>query len=81
MNLVVRPEHASLTREAAGSPLSGRLQNIVYFGTDTHYHLRLPAGDSFIVRMQNARDTAAAYSEGEELGIALADNAVQVLRD
>ncbi len=81
VSLVVRPEHASLTRDTAGAALSGRLQNVVYFGTDTHFHLRLPAGEPFTVRMQNVRDTGHAYAEGEELGIALADNAVQVLSD
>ena len=39
------------------SALSGRLENVVYFGTDTHYHLRLEGGEAFIVRQQNSCDT------------------------
>jgi len=42
----IRPEHATLTAE--GGDLQGLLENIVYFGTDTHYarcqyHGRSPA--------------------------------------
>ena len=33
---------------------SGRLENVVYFGTDTHFHVRLDGGGEFIVRQQNS---------------------------
>ena len=40
---VVRPEYAGLFAEPDKSgDLQGVLENIVYFGTDTHYHVRLP---------------------------------------
>ena len=32
---VVRPEHASLTKPKPASILTGTLENVVYFGTDT----------------------------------------------
>ena len=75
----VRPEHASLTAE--GGDLSGTLENIVYFGTDTHYHVRLADGAGFVVRSQNLRDSGEAYRAGQEVGIQLKSDAVQVLRD
>ena len=63
------------------SALSGTIQNIVYFGTDTHYHLELEDGSSFVARVQNQRDTGGEFQEDSKVGIRFKDNAVQVLRD
>jgi len=81
VTVVVRPEHARLTAETAGKPLTGRLENTVYFGTDTHYHVRLISGEPFMVRMQNTRDQVARFAVGDTVGIELGDAALQVLRD
>ncbi|MEM7635683.1 MAG: ABC transporter ATP-binding protein, partial [Pseudomonadota bacterium] len=78
---VVRPEHAWLTKPKASSVLTGNLETIVYFGTDTHYHVSLATGGMFTVRMQNARGQAGEFSEGDEVGIDIDADAVQVLRD
>jgi spermidine/putrescine transport system ATP-binding protein len=79
--IVIRPEHTRLTKERYGAALSGKLQNIVYIGTDTQYHLQLDGGTPFVVRMQNQRDAAEHFQLGEELGIEVNGDAVQVLRD
>ena len=42
-------------RRDPGRRSSGTLENIVYFGTDTHYHVRAGGGSEFIVRQQNSR--------------------------
>ncbi|MFO1169969.1 MAG: ABC transporter ATP-binding protein [Hyphomicrobiaceae bacterium] len=81
VSIVIRPEHAMLTRDGASAMLKGKLENIVYFGTDTHYHLKLADGSPFTVRTQNSRNRDASFAQGEEVGIAVDDNAVQVLRD
>ncbi|HIM05040.1 MAG TPA: TOBE domain-containing protein, partial [Gammaproteobacteria bacterium] len=67
----------------ADATLTGTLHNIVYFGTDTHYHLRLPDDTPFIVRAQNKRGAHAQenYQKGAQLGVQIADQAVQILRD
>jgi len=75
----IRPEHASLSAE--GGDLQGTVENIVYFGTDTHYHLRLADGVAFVVRHQNLRDSAEAFRAEQPVGIVLKTDAVQVLRD
>ena len=77
--IVVRPEHARVV-EGAGD-LSGIIENVVYFGTDTHVHVRLDNGDEFIVRQQNARNSEFALTRGARAGIAIGDDAAQVLRD
>lgn len=81
VSIVIRPEHASLAPPSADAALTGRLEDIVYFGTDTHYRLRLPDDTLFVVRVQNRRDGVSAFERGADVGIALADGAVQVLRD
>ncbi len=80
VSVVVRPEHASIT-SADDADLTGRLENVVYFGTDTHYHLRLPGGEPFIVRRQNSRGGEESLTAGAEVGIRIGDNAVQILAD
>ena len=44
VTVVVRPEHADLAKAGKSQRLSGMLENIVYFGTDTHYHVQLADG-------------------------------------
>jgi spermidine/putrescine transport system ATP-binding protein len=77
--IVVRPEHA---RIASGEgDLSGRVENVVYFGTDTNIHVRLDDGVAFIVRQQNSRSASGAAAVGDRVAIAVDDEAAQVLKD
>jgi ABC-type molybdate transport system permease subunit len=55
VTVVVRPEHALLTTDEAAASLTGTVENIVYFGTDTRYHLRLADGAEFVIRAQSRR--------------------------
>jgi spermidine/putrescine transport system ATP-binding protein len=81
VTVVVRPEHAGLVRKGGKADLWGKLENIVYFGTDTHYHVKLDGGAEFIVRQQNSRGGGAGHAVGDAVGVALEDHAAQVLRD
>jgi spermidine/putrescine transport system ATP-binding protein len=81
VSLVVRPEHASITTAKSGSTLKGTLSNIVYFGTDTHFHVDVGSEAPFIVRAQNRRDKDSSLKVGDAVGVAFADGALQVLRD
>jgi spermidine/putrescine transport system ATP-binding protein len=80
VTVVIRPEHASLAKPSKDA-LSGTLETIAYFGTDTHYHVRLTDGVSFTVREQNNRGTAIPFSEGDKVSIRLGDNAAQMLEN
>lgn len=79
---VVRPEYSLIQAniEEKGD-LQGVLENIVYFGTDTHYHTRLPDETLFVTRMQNQREDAEAFKVGQPVGIVFKPNSVQLLRD
>ena len=78
---MIRPEHAELVEDPGAGVLRGTVDNVVYFGTDTHYHLHLEDGTPFMVRLQNRRDTGAVFEQGADAGITVKDNAVQVLLD
>lgn len=81
VNVVIRPEHAELVTGRDSGVLRGRVNNIVYFGTDTHYHLYLDSGEDFVARMQNRRGTGGGVSIGDSVGVNVKDNAVRVLPD
>ena len=81
VNVAIRPEHVRLTADPAAGTLSGRIENVVYFGTDTLYHLRLATGEPFTVRAQNARDGSPDARAGDTVGVSIRDNVAQVLRD
>tara|TARA_R110002049_G_scaffold142277_2_gene304143 strand:+ start:22211 stop:23281 length:1071 start_codon:yes stop_codon:yes gene_type:complete len=78
--LAVRPEHASLVAPDAGL-LTGRLDNIVYFGTDTHYHVTLSGDDRFVVRAQNTPGAATPFAIGDAVGVSFPGGVGQVLKD
>ena len=79
---VVRPEYSRLIADSGETgDLQGVLENIVYFGTDTHYYIRLPDQTMFVSRMQNQREDTEAFSVGQSVGIAFKPDSVQVLRD
>ena len=81
VTLVIRPEHAELVPAGDRADLSGRLSNVVYFGTDTHYYVQLAAGEVFIVRQQNTHGGRDSFKEGQPVGVRLKANAAQVLKD
>jgi len=78
--VALRPERISLTRDAARM-LTGRIDNIVYFGTDTSFYLTLDDGKPLLVRVQNREGARQSYEVGEQVGIAFRPDAVQLLRD
>ena len=77
--IVVRPEHAKAVKE--GGHLAGTVETIVYFGTDTHIHVRLDEGGQFTIRQQNSRSASCGFDQGDRIGIVIADDAAQVLKD
>lgn len=81
VSIVIRPEHAELLKDQSAGVFQGQVDNVVYFGTDTHYHLKLEDGTPFMVRSQNRRDSAPVFTVGTRAGVAIKDDTVQVLLD
>jgi spermidine/putrescine transport system ATP-binding protein len=78
--VVVRPENAALSDVKKGD-FAGTVENIVYFGTDTHVHIKLKDGTPFIVRQQNAASAASLVREGDRVGVKVAQGTARVIRD
>ena len=71
---------------AEGALLAGTVENVVYLGTDTHFHLRLDHGPHFTVRRQNTGAGAVtspsqAFEPGQRAGVTFAEGTARVLRD
>jgi spermidine/putrescine transport system ATP-binding protein len=81
VSLAIRPERVTLSRDRQAAALNGRVETVVYFGTDTNYHLRLEDGRTFMVRQQNHEGAQAPFATGEEVAVEITDHALQVLRD
>ncbi|MBL0372290.1 ABC transporter ATP-binding protein [Rhizobium sp. KVB221] len=79
--LVVRPEQATLCAPEVGV-FQGELRQVVYSGTDTHFHVVLDTEALFIVRQQNARpELATGMVVDGRVGIAVPDVAGFLLKD
>jgi spermidine/putrescine transport system ATP-binding protein len=81
VTIVIRPEHARISADPGHSTLRGKLQNVVYFGTDTHYPVLLDGRIEFIVRQQSLRDDAEAFSIGADVGVMVGENMALILKD
>ena len=81
VTVVIRPEHATIVKNRSAATVGAIVENIVYFGTDTHYHLKLGGGGEFIVRHQNRRAGEGGFARGMEVGLRFEDGAARVLRD
>jgi spermidine/putrescine transport system ATP-binding protein len=79
VTVAVRPERLTLT--GAGGAIRGRVDTVVYFGTDTTYHVALQEGGSVTVRTQNRDGARQSFAVGDSVGIDVAADALQVLRD
>ncbi len=80
VTVVVRPEHASLTTAAKGQ-LKAVVSNVVYFGTDTHFHVTLNDGTGFMVRQQNSGGATSKLKQGDKVGVLIAPGTARILQD
>ncbi|MGB5984293.1 MAG: ABC transporter ATP-binding protein [Desulfobacterales bacterium] len=81
VTVVVRPEYTQIiSRSNDRGDLQGVLENIVYLGTDTHYHIRLPDETMFVTRSQNQCQETEAFKAGQPVSVVFKPESVQVLR-
>ena len=78
--IAVRPEHAVFTNPE-NAHITGVLENIIYSGTDTHYHVKLPDSSTFVVRRQNHPGAIDGIGIGDNTGIHFDPGVAQMLRD
>ena len=79
--LAVRPEYVRIEAADAPDVLPATVTERVYFGTDTHYHLRLGDGAELVARQQNARGREDAHPVGDRVGVRWSTGSAQILPD
>ncbi|HEY4161746.1 MAG TPA: ABC transporter ATP-binding protein, partial [Dongiaceae bacterium] len=81
VTLAIRPERIDMVKPGTECHMSGTVQNIVYFGTDTHFMVGLDSGGEVTVRVQNRRGHQEVLHAGDPVGLRVAPEAMQVLKD
>ncbi len=81
VNIAVRPEQAMLIEDLAEADLQGTVTNIMYSGTDSHFHIQLDTDDEFIAKVQNSGPVKRDWQTGQAVGIKFHADSVQILRD
>ena len=81
VTVAVRPEQVTLTLSENEATLKGKIQNMVYFGTHTHYVVELENGQLFTVHQQNLSGHEMQYEVGSSVGVILNPSTMQVLQD
>ena len=81
VTVAIRPERVILARTSGKHALSGKVENIIYFGTDTICHIALDGGVIFTARIQNKDGARLEFVIGDDIAIDIPDGALQVLRD
>ncbi len=80
----VRPEKVRLSPPEEAPPaanrVSGRVEQVVYMGTDTRYQVRLPTGETLTVRLQNTEAGDRRFREGDEVVVAWEADQASALR-
>ncbi len=80
LTLAIRPERASLA--PPGDPgLAGIVEQIVYEGTDTTYHVLIAGGLRLRLREQNREGSRPRVGTGERVAVALPAAAIRVLAE
>lgn len=80
VTLALRPERLAVCRPSEGW-VQGRVDNIVYFGTDTLYQVDVAELGLMHVRRQNVTGGADEVAVGHTVGIDFAAESVRVLQD
>ncbi|WP_435606678.1 ABC transporter ATP-binding protein [Pseudomonas knackmussii] len=78
VTLAVRPERTELAHDGE---LEGVVENIVYVGTDTVYHLNIAGTGGFRVRQQNRDGAHTPHAPGSRVRVRVPGNAVRVLAE
>ena len=78
VTVVVRPEHAMIGKAGDGQ-IEGKIETLVYFGTDTHFHIRVADGTEFTVRQQNRRGDEMRLKQGDAVSIRLPPGVATIL--
>jgi len=78
VTLAIRPERTELAHDGQ---LEGVVENIVYVGTDTVYHLNVAGQGGFRVRQQNRDGAHSTHAPGARVRVRVPATAIRVLAE
>ncbi|MCJ1883373.1 ABC transporter ATP-binding protein [Pseudomonas sp. LA21] len=78
VTLAIRPERTELAQDGQ---LEGVVENIVYVGTDTVYHLNVAGQGGFRVRQQNRDGAHSTHAPGARVRVRVPATAIRVLAE
>jgi spermidine/putrescine transport system ATP-binding protein len=81
VTIAIRPEQLRLTTTGDEGAIPARIANWVYFGTDTHCHLRLDDGTEIVARLQSPPSGEPGLERGAAVGVRATPGAARVLAD
>ena len=79
VTFAVRPEQVRLCPAGETESLAATIEDTVYFGTDTHCHVRLADGTEIVARLQSSPSGEIGLSRGDTVGLRFEPGALQVL--
>ena len=80
VTLAIRPEQVRIVAAGEAGAIPATVTNLVYFGTDTHYHMALSDGAEVVARLQSGTGEVA-FQPGSPVALRFAQGAAQVLED
>jgi len=82
-SVAVRPEKLSLNSELKeGNNIKGRVEEVIYIGTDTHYGVRFPGGQKARVRAQNITQARRVIATtGDEVTVSFTRTSPRLLTE
>ncbi len=79
--LTIRPEQVQVVGPDAPGTIPGTVENLVYFGTDMHVHLRLGDGATLVARMLLPPGGEAGLSTADTVGVTFTPGAARLIRE
>ena len=79
VTIAVRPEQVRICAVDEADCLTATIVDTVYFGTDTHCHLRLGDGTEIVARLQSPPSGEIGLARDEVVGVRFEPDALQVL--
>lgn len=83
VSVAVRPEKLRIGSDPKdGNSLKGRVEEVIYIGTDTHYGVRFPGGQKARVREQNISSAQKEIAQaGDEVVLGFSRTSPRILTE
>ncbi|MCB2129205.1 MAG: ABC transporter ATP-binding protein [Rhodobacteraceae bacterium] len=79
--LTIRPEQVNVVRADKAGAIGARVENLIYFGTDMHVHMRLGDGAALVARMPLPPGGDGGLAPGDAVGVTFAKGAARLIEE